>query len=151
MLKRIKAVSRSFQAVAGRWQFAVFLAVGLLNTAFGYGCFILLLYLHVHYSLAALVSTVLGVLFNFRTTGRIVFRNHDNRLLLRFIGVYALVYVLSVLGLRLLLAVGVEPYVGGAILLLPAAVLSYFLQKRFVFFTEVKLQSAMRSKLGMAP
>lgn len=133
MLRKPAAPFRPFQARAGLWRFVVYLAVGVMNTVFGYVCFVVFLRLHLHYSLAALFSTILGVLFNFRTVGWIVFRNRDNRLLLRFIGVYAVVYGLNVLGLRLLSNLGVDPYWGGAALLLPAAMLSYFLLKRFVF------------------
>lgn len=133
MLCKLVALFRTLQAKGGLCQFGIFLAVGVLNTAFGYGCFVVFLRLQLHYALAALFSTILGVLFNFRTIGWIVFRNRDNGLLLRFIGVYAAIYGINLLGLRLLIGIGVGPVLGGAVLLLPSALLAYFLQKRFVF------------------
>jgi len=131
MFKAIATFTRIPEASLRR--FVIFLAVGVLNTAFGYGCFALLLALHLHYSLAALFSTVLGVLFNFRTIGRIVFRNGSNRLLIRFVAVYLVGYGFNLLGLKLLMLAGVSPYWGGALLLLPSAVLSFFLLKKFVY------------------
>lgn len=120
------------RAAAGH-QFARFLAVGVLNTAFGYGCFALFLWLGLHYSLALLLATVLGILFNFKSTGSLVFRSRDNRLLARFVGAYALVYACNVTAVGLLVKSGLSPQVAGAITLLPMAVLAFVLQKRFVF------------------
>lgn len=133
MIRTVTARLRALRAEQGAGRFLLFLLVGVLNTAFGYGCFALLVWLGVHYSAAALISTVLDVLFNFRTIGRLVFRSRENRLLWRFVGVYGVVYVGNLLGLRLGLLVGLDPYLSGAILLLPLALSSYYLQSRFVF------------------
>jgi putative flippase GtrA len=51
--------------------FVRFLAVGVLNTAFGYALFALLVWAGVWYPAAA--STIGGMIFNFNTTGRLVF------------------------------------------------------------------------------
>lgn len=114
-------------------QFVRFLLVGVLNTAFGYGCFALLLLLGLHYSFALAISTALGVLFNFKSTGALVFGSRDNRLILRFVGTYVVVYFCNLLGIRLLVQAGLTPAVAGALLVLPAAVLAFALNKRFVF------------------
>lgn len=110
-----------------------FLSVGLVNTAFGYGCFALLLSTGMHYPLALLFATIAGVLFNFKSIGVLVFRSHDNRLLVRFVLSYTIVYVVNVCGVRLLTLVHITPVIGGALLLLPMALLAYTLNKRFVF------------------
>jgi putative flippase GtrA len=110
-----------------------FLLVGALNSLFGYGCFALLLYLGVHYAMALFLATVIGVLFNFKTTGYLVFKSKDNRLILRFATTYAIVYAVNVTTLKVLSLVGVDMYLGGALLLLPMAILAFFLNKAFVF------------------
>lgn len=115
------------------YDFRRFLAVGVLNSLFGYGCFAFLIFLGLHYSLALLLATVAGVLFNFKTTGYLVFRSSDNRLIFRFAATYAIVYIANVSILKSLLLVGVDLYYGGAILILPMAALSFILNKRFVF------------------
>lgn len=114
-------------------QFSRFLFIGGINTLFGYGIFSLLLFLGLHYSLAALLSTILGILFNFKTTGVIVFNSRDNSLIVKFFGVYGVVYVLNVLGLYLFSLVGVSAYISGAILILPMACVAFVLNKKFVF------------------
>ena len=114
-------------------RFLRFLVVGGINTLFGYGAFAALIYLGVHYAVASLVATVAGVLFNFQTTGRLVFANADPDKLLRFIGVYAILYCIGLAGLRAGEVLGYSAYLTGAVLLLPNAMLSYLLNKRLVF------------------
>ena len=110
--------------------------VGGINTLFGYSAFALFIFMGVHYALASFLSTVLGVLFNFKTTGVLVFQNKDNGLLFRFFGVYSVVYVCNVLMLKVLGEVGVDMYMAGAVVIVPLAILSFVLNKLFVF--EVK-------------
>lgn len=117
-------------------RFLVFLLVGALNTAFGYGAFAALVLLGLHYSVAAFLSTVAGVLFNFQTTGRIVFKSRDPSLLHRFVAVYAVTYFVNVGALHLLQASRVGVLLVQAFLLLPMTALSYLLQQRFVFGRE---------------
>lgn len=131
-------------------QLSLFVLVGVLNTLFGYGCYALLLWLGLHYGMATLLGTILGVLFNFRTTGRLVFQNHDNRLLGRFILVYVVGYGANVAGLWALQKIGLDAYKGGALLLLPSALLTFWLQKRYVFVWPKKEVSPLngKNKLG---
>ena len=114
-------------------RFIRFVLVGVLNTVFGYGVFALFIGLGLHYALAALLSTVCGILFNFRTTGRLVFGNRDNTLLLRFFGVYAITYVLGVLCLRVSTAYQWDVLIVAAVMMPPMAVLSYTPNRVFVF------------------
>lgn len=110
-----------------------FLVVGLFNTAFGYGIFALLIWSGLHYSLAAAISTVLGVLFNFKTTGALVFKSHDNSKIIRFVLVYLVAYCANVAALAVLLHLGVDTYLAGFILILPLALLAYHMNSRYVF------------------
>lgn len=114
-------------------QFIRFLFVGGLNTIFGYSIFSLFLWLGLHYALASLLSTILAVLFNFKTTGVIVFNSRDNLLIFKFFGVYGITYVLGVFIMYLFNLAHVNAYISGAILILPMTCLSFFLNKRFVF------------------
>lgn len=114
--------------------FLRFIAVGVLNSVFGYGCFALLMVAGMHYVPALLLATIAGVLFNFKTTGALVFKSNNNGLIFRFIASYTIVYVVNVTGLKLLSLLGINPYYGGAVLILPMAALAFFLFKRFVFY-----------------
>ena len=114
-------------------RFLRFLLVGVLNTAFGYGVFVACLWLGMHYALAGAFSTVLGVLFNFKSTGKLVFRSQGNGKLAHFVAVYAIIYLVNVLALGVMLQSGIPEWLGGLILLLPSAILSYILNRQFVF------------------
>jgi putative flippase GtrA len=114
-------------------QFLRFAVVGMLNTAFGYGVYALMLRVGLGYAAASAVATMVGVLFNFKTTGVLVFDSQDNRLILQFIAVYVIVYCVNLTGLWLLNRAGVDSYTAGLVTLLPAATLAYVLNKVFVF------------------
>ena len=118
-------------------QFVRFLLVGALNTAFGYGVFALFILVGLHYGIAAALGTILGVLFNFQTIGRIVFESRDRGLLARFAAVYAITYVVNVAALRALEATRVHVLIVQAALVLPMAALAFALHRRFVFRREM--------------
>ena len=116
-----------------KYQLVRFILVGIINSLFGYGCFALFLYMGLHYALALFLATVFGVIFNFKSIGTLVFGSHDNRLMFRFIGSYGVIYFINILGIKAFSHIGVVPYISGAILILPMAVLAYIFNKRFVF------------------
>jgi len=115
--------------------FLRFLVVGGINTVFGYSVFALFILIGLHYVLAALLATICGILFNFKTTGTLVFKNRDNRLIFRFFGVYLITYSLMIGFLKLFDMAGVIPLVAGAIIALPMAVVSFLLMRKLVFKT----------------
>jgi putative flippase GtrA len=110
-----------------------FLLVGLLNTIFGYSIFAVLNILGLPYYLSILFATILGVLFNFKTIGKIVFKSRDNKLIFNFIIVYSFVYFLNIMGLKLVLPLKINLLMAQAILVLPLALVSYILNRTFVF------------------
>ena len=108
--------------------------MGGVNTVFYYALYSLLIYAGLHYAAAVAIATVCGVLFNFQTFGRVVFKNFQTRLLGRFAAVYAVVYLANVAGLAALERVGLaDKYLAGAVLVLPVAMLGYVLNRTFVF------------------
>jgi putative flippase GtrA len=110
-----------------------FLVVGGLNTIFGYSVFATFILLHFHYVIAALLAQICGVLFNFKTTGILVFKNKNNRLLYRFFGVYLFTYLVNIGLLKVFDIYGVKSLIAGAIIVLPLALVSFMLNKKFVF------------------
>lgn len=120
-------------------RFILFLIVGALNAGFGYGIFALLIYFNMHYSLASLISTIIGILFNFKSTGVIVFKNNNNQLIFRFFLAYGISYLLGLLVLYIANYFKISNYVTGAAWLLPGSIISYLLMKSMVFrFKESK-------------
>ena len=133
-----KITERALGFVNKIWsiRFIRFLLVGGINTLFGYFVFSVLILLQIHYAIASLLATILGVLFNYFTTGRIVFNNSDSKLLIKFFGVYGITYLINLLFLKIFDSYQVNMLIAGAILIFPMAFLSYFLNKTFVFQVE---------------
>ena len=140
-------------------KFLRFIFVGALNTVFGYLIFLLLIWTGLHYSIALLLSQILGVLFNYKTTGYLVFQNKSNNLIIKFFIVYGVIYLINLLELYLLNGSGLYEYIlsckslqfinnlpinqnklgdaiGQAIVIIPNSVIGFFLNKIFVFKKE---------------
>lgn len=80
-----------------------FVAVGVLNTGFSYLLYAGLVLSHIDYRLALTICSAVAIIWNFNTTGRLVFGNRRQGLIFKFIGGYGLIYLLN-LGLVILLA-----------------------------------------------
>lgn len=115
------------------WQLLRFLIVGGINTVFGYSVFSVLIWLGMRYPLAIGLATIAGVSFNFQSVGRLVFGGAPRSRFWRFVGVYCLIYLLNLGGVRLLLAFGTNVYAANAIVLLPLSLIAFLLNRRFVF------------------
>jgi len=110
-----------------------FVVVGVINTLFGLAAYALLALTPMPTWLVLIGSTLAGIVFNFLTTGGIVFRDLGLACVPRFLLVYGLIYVVY-----LFLIKSLSPVVGGrtiamALVVLPVSALSYVLQSRFVF------------------
>jgi putative flippase GtrA len=104
-----------------------------LNTVFGYGLFAALILIGLRYPLAAAIATVIGILFNFQTTGRLVFGRHDLSLILRFLAVYAISYVVGITLIGWADRRGISVLLAAAVLAIPMGFFSFTLQKLLVF------------------
>jgi hypothetical protein len=80
-----------------------------------------------------LITYITNSTFNFFTIGRLVFRQIHPSLVWRFVGVYSCVYLLNTALLKLLIPLVNNPYLAQLLLVLPMAILSYLLMRRFVF------------------
>ncbi|MFA4828541.1 MAG: GtrA family protein [Thermodesulfovibrionales bacterium] len=114
-------------------RFVKFIFVGGFNALFGYSVFSLFIYLKFHYSMSALIATIIGVFFNFKTTGTIVFKNKRNSLIIKFIGVYSVVYLLNIAFLKVFAIFEYDMYIAGTTILLPMACISFWLNRALVF------------------
>lgn len=114
-------------------RFLKFVFVGIINTIFGYSIYALLIMLGVHYTLAMLCSTIIGSLFNFKTTGKIVFKNTKNNLIFRFLFVYVAMYLFNMLVIKSCVFLNYNLYLSGVIALFFAVPISFLLNRAFVF------------------
>ena len=111
-----------------------FLIIGSVNTAFAYGVYAFFIFLGLHYTLAVLLSTVIGTCFSFKTLGGMVFDNPSNRLIFKFVVVYAGCYFLNIGILRLFSRyVWGNLYAAGLFSSLVVAAVSFCINKYIVF------------------
>ena len=112
-----------------------FVLVGGVNTVFGYGIFAAI-YLLTHHRIRALVAaTVLGVTFNYFTTGRLVFANKGAGAIIRFALVYAVLFLINIPLLEVLVGIGLPTLVAQAVALPAMVTLSYLINRYWVFRT----------------
>lgn len=111
-----------------------FSCVGVVNTLFGAGLYSLFIYLGMPYKLSVLLSTVLGIFFNFKTTGFFVFRNRDNRLIIKFILSYIVIYFINISLIKMLMqTILFNEYMAGIVAIPIVALMSFLLQNFYVF------------------
>ena len=122
-------------SAAALWKSQVFrfLVIGVCNTIFGYGVYVICIFVGLHYQAAVVVSTIVGVIFNFFTTGMIVFDNASLARIFGFVAVYGLTMIANIALLTLLVHMGVSD-VFGQMLLLPFIVSLSFLLNKFLVF-----------------
>lgn len=114
-------------------RFVRFVAVGLLNAAFGYTLFAAGILVGLGPEIALLIATVLGVCFNFLTTGRLVFADRDQSRIVRFVLAYVASYLINVAMLRGLVGAGVPPLLAQVLALPAVVVLTFLMLRTFVF------------------
>jgi putative flippase GtrA len=110
-----------------------FVLVGILNTAFGYGVFAALYAVTGWHRVAIVLATVIGVVFNFFTTGRLVFRNAAMGRLVPFALGYGVVLVVNIVLVDAANSVGISPFLGQALALPVTVCLAFVINDRLVF------------------
>ena len=116
-----------------RPQFMRYLAVGAANTGFAILVYWAMLWAGLAVPLASLASVVVGILINFTTQSRFVFDNRDPWNLLPYFIVWSILYAFNLRLIWLLMRCGLDAYAAGFLSTPATVVLSYFLQKAFVF------------------
>jgi putative flippase GtrA len=112
-----------------------FLGVGLLNTAFGYGIYAALVFIELPYLIALFLATVAGVIFNYFSIGRIVFKARGGWLAFgKFIAAYVVVYIVNAALLSLLTVnFNLSPYLGQMLCIPPNVAMSWLLMNCWVY------------------
>ena len=115
-------------------RFVKFLFVGAVNTMFGYSMYALFVTLSCKPSDALLISYILSIFWNLKTTGSIVFKNKDNSLIFKFFLSYIFTYYVNNYSLNFLIdTLHLNKYLAEAIVIPPVAVLSFVIFKTFIF------------------
>ena len=120
-------------------QFVRFVLVGATNALFGFIIFALFLnYLKLTNAIALAATYVLGIIFNFFSTGYIVFDSVRMRTLMPFILVYLGIYCLNYALLTFLSTNGIGALRAQALLIIPMALMTFSLL-RWVFREDKRL------------
>ncbi len=110
------------------WRFIKFLFVGVLNTAFGWAAYaVLLRFVGLPWQWALGLSYVLGVLWNFGTHGRLVFGAKGFGRLPAYVLAYVVLFFINKWALGSAIAAGLSDLWAQALLVLPMAMLAFVL------------------------
>jgi putative flippase GtrA len=117
---------------------ARFIAVGLLNTVVGYAIYGLLILLNMPYLAALLMATISGVIFNYFSIGRLVFKSRGGRIVfVKFIAAYGVVYCINAAALEILIKhFHFNPYIGQALCIPLSVTISWLLMNYWVYKKE---------------
>lgn len=112
--------------------FLLYLLVGGLNTLFGYSLYAFFVFLGFYYLWAGLLSTILGLMFNYQTYSKLVFF-HKKNVWLRFCLGCLFMMGANALLLKLGTLLSSNDYLLGIMVLFPSAIISYLWNKSMVF------------------
>lgn len=112
-----------------------FLSVGVLNTLFGYTVYAVLIFFSVPYLTALFLATVVGVVFNYFSIGRMVFSARGGWFIFgKFVLTYALVYIVNATLLSFLTkGFYFSPYLGQIVCIPLSVLLSWLLMNYWVY------------------
>ena len=110
-----------------------FLIVGAINTALSYAIYALGLRVGLAFPVASLVALVCGLLISFVTQGVFVFASALKGRFPRFLAVWAVIYLVTIAVIWVQTRLGVSDYLAGLLAIPVTAVLSFLLQRRYVF------------------
>jgi len=118
-----------------RKQILKFLLVGMINTIVYYALYSFFIYLGINYKLAVLFATLLGILFSFKTFSIYVFQEMGYKVFVKFILVYTILYFVNIYLISIL--EGNNIYLAGIIAIVPVSMLTFILNKWYVFNRKV--------------
>lgn len=134
IIRRLQEIGKSVagphrERLAELWRYG---HVGLLNTAFGYGLYALLVYLGLNLYVAQIIGQIIGAGFNYMTYRGLVFRGSRSTLR-AFFGAYAFNYLMGFTFLSLAHRFIPSPYLAGFVATVAVAGINYLVLRRFVF------------------
>lgn len=120
-----------------QYQFVKFIFVGGVNTLFGLLAYIIFLQVFgVDKGLALVATYAVGIIFNFFSIGVGVFKKIKITIFFPFICNYICLYIVNYLLLSYLVGRGISAVCGQVILVLPMALLSFFVLK--IIFSKIE-------------
>jgi putative flippase GtrA len=115
-----------------------FIGVGMVNTIVGYAIYAVLIWLNIPYLVALLLGTIMGVVFNYFSNGRFVFRSEgSSAIFIKYVVTYGVVYLVNATLLTVIIkAFQVGLYFGQGLCVPASVLLSWVLMKYWVYENE---------------
>lgn len=112
-----------------------FLTTGLLNTIVGYSIYAFFIALSVPYITALILASIMGILFNYFSFGRLVFKSNGGFIIfVKFVVTYSFIFFVNAMGLKILIETfNVDAYVGQALCVPISVFLSSVLMNHWVY------------------
>jgi putative flippase GtrA len=112
-----------------------FSSVGLLNTAVGYSIYAILVLWNVPYLGSLFMATIAGVIFNYFSIGRLVFKSKGGMFTFcKFIAAYGIGYLVNAVLLHIAIKnLLISPYVAQILCVPPTVMSSWILMNYWVY------------------
>ena len=112
---------------------ARFYIAGGINTLISYIIYAALIYVGFVYWLAVIFCYILGLIVNYKTIKLIAFSDSRKQSFSNFCLIFFGTCILNITSLKVLIELGVNQYLAAWIVVIPVSLLSYLLNKKFVF------------------
>ena len=116
------------------FQFIKFIFIGGINTLFGFSIYVFFIWYGLNYSIALAISIFFGVIFNYFSTGRVVFNHSKFDRIFAYLSSYLFVYIVNISLISMLLLSGLNEIEAGFIALFALSLVMYFLIKKYVYY-----------------
>jgi putative flippase GtrA len=124
-----------------------YLLVGALNTGLVYLLYLILTWLGIRYYYALTVCTLIGIFISFNTNSRLVFKEKNQWSIIRYLITWLGLYLSQLYIIRFTIeslpnekhfGFILSSQIGGLIGLIFSVVVGYFIQKHWVFISDIK-------------
>ncbi len=115
-------------------KFVKYLIVGFINTIISYAIYAIIVTITLRPSFSLGISYLISIFINFQTTGKIVFNNSKNSLIIKFFLSYLTTFIINRYLLdTMVFNLKMDKYLSQALLVFPVALISFAILKHFVF------------------
>jgi putative flippase GtrA len=114
-------------------QFFRYLIAGAVNTLISYLVFSTLLWFGLNFIFSGILASIISLVINFNTIARFVFSDFRYSKLIGFTFVFILSLTLNLVFMKIISLLGFNYYISAAIVAFPVALITYFLNRFFVF------------------
>lgn len=116
-----------------RIQLIRFFFVGILNTLFGYSLYAFFIYKGIPYYFAIILTTILGLLFNFKTISGLVFNSKEKGIFIKFCLLYSTLALLNIILINILSQHIANYYFTGLFAIVICSSLSFIINRKLMY------------------